>query len=73
MTNPNYSPEPAGAPKRLLRNRNDRMLAGICSGMAQYLGMDPTIMRVIWVLGTLITSGALLLAYLIMIFVVPEN
>lgn len=73
MTNPNISPNPAGAPKRLLRNRNDRMLAGICSGMAQYAGMDPTLMRVIWVLGTLITSGALLLAYLIMIFVVPEN
>lgn len=73
MTDPNYTPHPTGGPKRLMRNRNDRVLAGICSGMANYAGMDTTLMRVIWVLGTLFTSGALLLAYLIMIFVVPEN
>jgi phage shock protein C len=39
--------------KRLYRSRDDRMLAGVAGGMAQYLGIDPTIVRLLWVLAFL--------------------
>ena len=39
--------------KRLYRSREDRMLAGVAGGMAEYLGIDPTIVRIVWVLAFL--------------------
>jgi phage shock protein C len=39
--------------KRLHRSREDRMLAGVAGGMAEYLGIDPTIVRLLWVLAFL--------------------
>jgi phage shock protein PspC (stress-responsive transcriptional regulator) len=39
--------------KRLYRSREDRMLAGVAGGMAEYLGIDPTIVRLLWVLAFL--------------------
>ena len=39
--------------KRLYRSRDDRMLAGVAGGMADYLGIDPTIVRLLWVLAFL--------------------
>jgi phage shock protein C len=39
--------------KRLYRSRDDRMLAGVAGGMAHYLGIDPTIVRLLWVLAFL--------------------
>jgi len=39
--------------KRLYRSRDDRMLAGVAGGMAEYLGIDPTIVRLLWVLAFL--------------------
>lgn len=70
-------PNPVGPmdgqqPKRLVRDRNDRMLGGVCSGMAKYLGMDPTLMRVLWVVVTLFTFVPVI-AYIVLMFVVPEN
>ncbi|HOA31986.1 MAG TPA: PspC domain-containing protein, partial [Clostridia bacterium] len=34
--------------KRIYRKRNDRKLAGVCSGIADYLNLDPTIVRLLW-------------------------
>jgi phage shock protein C len=62
------------APKRLIRSRNDKLLAGICGGLANYLDMDPTIIRLIYVLATLFTAvfpGVLI--YLIMWIIVPKE
>lgn len=59
-------------PKRLYRSRSKRMLGGVCGGLGEYLNIDPTVMRVIFViLGFL--YGASLLIYLIMWVLVPEE
>ncbi len=42
--------------KRLYRSRRDRKLAGVCAGIAEYLEVDPTISRVLYLLGTIITG-----------------
>lgn len=56
--------------KRLYRSRDERMIWGICGGLGKYFGVDPTIVRVVWVL-TLIFGGWGILAYIILRFVVP--
>jgi phage shock protein PspC (stress-responsive transcriptional regulator) len=57
--------------KRLYRSRNDRTLAGVCAGIAEYYGWDPTMVRVAWVILTLLGGSGILL-YLIMWLVMPE-
>tara|TARA_B100000745_G_scaffold300364_1_gene254027 strand:+ start:6456 stop:6656 length:201 start_codon:yes stop_codon:yes gene_type:complete len=59
--------------KRLYRSRTDRKIAGIAAGMAEYFNMDPTMMRIIWVLLAIITSGGAALLYILLIFIVPEG
>lgn len=56
--------------KRLYRSRTDRMIGGVCGGLGEYLDIDPTLIRVIWVVVALMGWG--ILAYLIMWVVVPE-
>ena len=59
--------------KTLRRSRTDKMLAGVCGGLARYLGIDPVVARVLYVLGTFLTGGALILAYAILWIVMPEE
>ena len=59
--------------KRLTRSLNDRMLAGICAGLANYMEMDPTVIRLIFVLLFFVTGPGVLLAYLIMAIVIPNE
>ena len=56
--------------KRLYRSRDDRMIAGVCGGVAKYFDMDPTIVRIIFVL-LIFANGLGILAYIIMAIVVP--
>jgi phage shock protein C len=63
---------PAPAPKRLYRSRDDRVLFGVCGGLGAYLGVDPTLVRIIAVL-SLFLPGPQLLAYLIAWIIVPEE
>jgi phage shock protein C len=56
--------------RRLYRSRDDRMIAGVCGGLAKYFGVDPTVIRLIAVL-TIIFGGAGILAYIILALVVP--
>jgi phage shock protein C len=60
--------------KRLYRSRSNRMLAGVCGGLAEYAGMDPTVMRLLVALIVLF-SGILpgLIAYIVMAILVPEE
>lgn len=60
-------------PKKLTRSKSNRMIAGVCAGLGEYLGMDPTIVRLLFVLAFFGLHGGLLLAYLIMAIVVPEQ
>ena len=57
--------------KRLYRSSTDKKLAGVCGGIAEWLDVDPTIIRLGWVLCTLFV-GAGILAYLIAILVMPN-
>ena len=59
--------------KTLTRSLNDRMVAGVCGGLAKYMGMDPTVIRLIFVLLFFVTGPGILLAYFIMMMIVPEE
>ena len=56
--------------KRLYRSRTDRMIWGVCGGLSKYFDVDPTIVRVIFIVLTVI-SGFGIIAYIILALVVP--
>jgi phage shock protein PspC (stress-responsive transcriptional regulator) len=58
-------------PKRLYLVREGAMLAGVCNGLAAYFGMDPTIVRLIFVVLLVLSTGFFAIAYLVLMFVVP--
>ena len=60
--------------KRLYRSRDERMVAGVCGGLAEYTNLDPTIVRLLFV-GVSILGAApgMVLAYMAMMIVVPEE
>lgn len=59
--------------KKLTRPRNGRMLGGVCASIGEYLGIDPTVVRIICVLLSIGTIGLALLVYLVLCFVIPES
>ncbi len=61
-----------GQTKKLYRSRTDRKIAGVCGGLGEYFGIDPTLMRLLFVLGLLFVGGTLL-AYIILMIVIPEE
>lgn len=60
-------------PKKLYRSRTNTMIAGICGGFAEFLGLDPTVVRLLYLLLTFITAGTALIFYFIAIFVIPQE
>lgn len=58
--------------KRLYRSNDNRMIAGICGGLGSYLNIDPTIIRLIAVIGFFLTASVFFWAYLILWIVIPE-
>lgn len=60
-------------PDRYIRSRTDRVLAGVCGGLGDYLGVDATLIRVAWVVVTLFSGGIGLLAYLLLWLLAPEE
>lgn len=59
--------------KRLYRSQNERMLAGVLGGLAEYFNVDPTIIRLLFVLGLFMSVGALVAIYLIATIIIPLN
>ncbi|MCF7803467.1 MAG: PspC domain-containing protein [Candidatus Marinimicrobia bacterium] len=57
----------------IVRPKRDRKLAGVCSGLAYYLEIDPTIVRLLWVIGVFATGGVAVLLYIILAIVLPED
>ena len=57
-------------PRRLYRCRHDRQLAGVAAGMAEYLDLDPTLVRVLWILSVFL-GGVTIVLYVILAFVMP--
>ena len=58
--------------KRLYKSRKDKMIDGVCGGVAKYLEIDPTIVRLIWTLLVLV-NGIGLILYLIAMIVIPRE
>lgn len=63
--NNNYRP--------LTRSTSNRMIAGVCAGLGDYLGIDPTIVRLLTVLAFFTGFGGIAIVYLVMAIVVPEQ
>jgi len=58
-------------PAKLRKSRSDKMLAGVCSGLAEYLGWDPTIVRILFVV-LAFSYGLAIFAYFILAIVMPD-
>ena len=69
---PMTSPIPPQPPKRLVRSTSNRMIGGVCGGVADYLNMDATLVRILTVVISLFT-GVPVILYIIALFVVPEG
>jgi len=58
--------------KKLHKSQTDKKLCGVCGGLAEYFNIDPTLVRLLWILFS-IAGGAGLLAYIIAAIIMPEN
>lgn len=58
-------------PKKLYRTRRDRMICGVCGGVAEYFNIDPTLIRLAWAL--LACTGTGIVAYFIAAIIIPDN
>ena len=59
--------------KELRRTSGNRMIAGVCGGLGEYANIDPTLIRLIAVLLLFLTGPGIILAYLIMALIIPEQ
>jgi phage shock protein C len=60
--------------KKLYRSRENRIIGGVCGGLGEYFDIDPTLVRVLFILGAFLgVPGALLLIYLVMLIMVPQD
>jgi phage shock protein C len=58
--------------KRLYKSQNKK-LCGICGGIADYFDIDPTFIRLIWVVATCVSAGAGIIAYIVCAFIIPDR
>ena len=58
-------------PTRLERSQTNRVIAGVCGGIAEYLQVDPTLVRVFFVIGTILTGGLGILGYIVLLVLMP--
>ena len=58
---------------KLRRSINDRVFSGVCGGIGEYFNIDPTIVRIVWVLLSLRSFGTSLIIYLVCSFIIPED
>ena len=58
--------------KRLYKDHSDKKLCGVCSGIAKYFGIDPTLVRLLWAL-LVVFAGSGVLAYIICAIVMPNE
>ena len=59
-------------PRRLTRSNRNKMIAGVCGGIAEYLDMDPTLVRVLYILVSILSAAFPgIIAYIILMFVMP--
>ena len=58
--------------KKLYKSNQNKMIDGVCGGIAEYFGIDPTVVRLIWALFSLM-GGCGILAYIIAAIIIPRN
>ena len=63
----------ASVPRRLVRRTDDKMLGGVCAGLADHMGLDRTLVRVLTVLVTVLGFGSVVIAYLVAWLIVPKD
>ena len=59
--------------KRLFRSRSDRLLGGICGGLGAHFDTDPNLIRIIWIVLTLLSIGIGVIAYIAAWIIIPEE
>ena len=59
--------------EKKLRRSNDKMIAGVCAGLAHYFDLDPTVIRIVYVLLSIFTAFAGVLVYLIFWLIMPKE
>ena len=58
--------------KKLYRSKTNRMLVGVCGGIAEYFNIDPTVVRVLWAIASVLGFAGVI-AYIVCAFVIPEK
>lgn len=66
-------PAPQPEVRRLYRSFHERKLFGVCGGLAEYFNVDPTIVRIVFVIAALASGGIVLLAYIILAIILPKQ
>ena len=69
---PGPEPDPAAAPPRLVRSRSERVVAGVCGGIGRYLGVDPVLLRIAFIVLAL-ANGLGVIAYVVAWVAIPEE
>lgn len=59
--------------KKLYKSNVNKQLDGICGGIGEYFGIDPSLVRLGWILLSVFSGGAGILAYIVCMFVIPRN
>lgn len=57
--------------KKLYRSRDNKMVSGLCAGIGKYIGADPTVVRVVVTVASILLGGLPIIIYLVLIMVVP--
>jgi len=63
----------ARVPRRLVRRTDDKMIGGVCAGLADHLGLDVTLVRLLTVVVTVLGFGSVVIAYLVALVIVPKD
>lgn len=59
--------------KRLYRSKKERMLGGVCAGIGEHLDIDPTVIRFIWAVLTVVSFGTGIVVYILAWILIPEE
>ena len=59
--------------KKLVRSQTNRTICGVCGGIGEYLNVDPTLIRFIWLICSLASCGTGLFVYLVAALIIPED
>lgn len=59
--------------KRLYRSKKDRILGGVCAGLGEHLDVDPTVIRLIWAVVSVLSVGTGVIIYVLAWIIIPEE